>query len=154
VIYEGACYRARCDTARDPTYVGDWVCIAAAGRNGVDGITPIVRGTFKASETYQRLDIVAYNKGSFIARQDDPGPCPGDGWQLLTSYGKRGERGEQGPRGERGPQGERGERAPSIVSWRIDRASYLAVPVMSDGLEGPALQLRSLFEEYNEAARG
>jgi hypothetical protein len=50
--------------------------------------------------SYQRLEIVAYNKGSFIARNDDPGPCPGDGWQLITAHGARGEKGAQGPRGE------------------------------------------------------
>jgi len=50
----------------------------------------------------------------FIARRDDAGLRPGDGWQLLASAGKgggRGERGEQGARGpasKRGPKGEPG----------------------------------------------
>ena len=50
----------------------------------------------------EHSDIVALNGGSFIARHDDPGECPGSGWQSLTLPGKRGER---GPHGERGPAG-------------------------------------------------
>jgi hypothetical protein len=53
-------------------------------------ITP--RGLYKPDETYLELDIVALNGGSFIAKCDDPGPCPGEGWMLLTQRGKRGGR--------------------------------------------------------------
>jgi hypothetical protein len=40
-----------------------------------------------------------------------------------------------------------------IASWQIDRANYIAVPVMSDGREGPPLELRSLFEQFHTEAR-
>lgn len=70
---------------------------------------------------FQRLDIVAFDGASFIARRDDPGLCPGDGWQLIAAYGARGEKGLLGPRGERGDMGECGEPAPRIVAWLIDR---------------------------------
>ena len=113
-----------------------------------------MRGTFDPRASYKRLNLVAFNKGSFIARYDDPGPCPGDGWQLLTAHGARGQRGEAGPRGERGPSGEKGDPAPTIVRWEIDRASYQALPVMLDGTLGPPLALRGLFEQFHEESRG
>jgi hypothetical protein len=86
------------------------------GRDGKDGHTIVPRGTWSESESYGALDIVALNGGSFIALQDDPGLCPGDGWQLLTSPGKRGREGERGPRGEKGEKGERGEPGPKVVA--------------------------------------
>jgi hypothetical protein len=124
-------------------------CLATAGRagrDGIDGRSVRVRGTYDPAETYAALDIVALNGGSFIARRDNPGPCPGTGWQLIASQGKR------GPKGERGLQGIPGA-AVFIASWQIDRANYIAVPVMSDGREGPPLELRSLFDQFHMEAR-
>jgi hypothetical protein len=40
-----------------------------------------------------------------------------------------------------------------IQKWHIDRDNYTAVPVMSDGREGPPLELRSLFEQFLTEAR-
>jgi hypothetical protein len=154
VVHEGATYQAQRDTARAPPHNDDWVCLACTGHHRVDGLSPSVRGTFDPQGTYKRLDIVAFNKGSFMARHDDPGSCPGDGWQLITAHGVRGEKGSQGPRGERWPAGEKGPPGPTIVGWQIDRANYQAVPVMSDGTEGPPLALRALFEQFHEEARG
>jgi hypothetical protein len=54
-------------------------------------------------------------------------------------------------RGEKGPKGDKGDRglaAPAIIGWQIDRASFTATPVMTDGSEGPPLELRGLFEQY------
>ena len=40
-------------------------------------------------------------------------------------------------------------RSRSLVrDWKIDRARYLATPIMSDGREGPPLELRGLFEQF------
>jgi hypothetical protein len=36
----------------------------------------------------------------------------------------------------------------TISGWKIDRTSYVATPVMSDGSEGPPLELRGLFEQF------
>jgi hypothetical protein len=150
VAHEGSAYQAQSDTARAPSHHKDWVCIAAAGREGIDGLSPMVRGTFDPKVTYTRLDIVACNKGSFIARHDDPGPCPGDGWQLIAAEGARGEKGSPGPRGAQGAKGEKGEPGPTIVGWQIDRPKYQAIPVMSDGTEGPPLELRNLFVQFDD----
>ena len=103
-------------------------------------------GLFSDKETYKALDIVALNGGSFIAKKDDPGSCPGAGWQLIASQGKRGDKGERGLQGISGV-------AVFIASWQIDRDNYIAVPVMSDGREGQPLELRSLFEQFHTEAR-
>jgi hypothetical protein len=143
---DGATYQALRDTAEQPGQSKDWVCIARAG---LDGRSLDVHGLFDADATYKRLDIVALNGGSFIAKKDDPGPCPGAGWQLIASQGKSGQKGE---RGERGLQGLPGM-SMVIASWQIDRANYIAVPIMSDGREGPPLELRGLFDQFHLEAR-
>lgn len=147
VTHRGSTYQARCDTAREPPHV-DWVCLARAGvdgKDGRDGFSLNVRGTFKAAESYRAFDIVALNGGSFIARRDDPGDCPGGGWQLMSMPGRRG---QQGPRGERGPAGPTGPTGCAIKSWQINWERYQATPLMSDGSEGPTLELRPLFEQF------
>jgi hypothetical protein len=150
VIVAGATWQAKKDTGKAPPHE-DWICLAHAG---VDGVSPTVRGTYDPKEKYQRLDIVAFNKGSFIARKHDPGSCPGEDWQLITSYGKRGERGPPGVQGLKGDRGPPGDPALAIKSWKFFPAKYIVVPIMADGREGPQLELRSLFEQYNEERRG
>src|SRR5215831_6831707 len=88
----------------------DWVCLARAGR---DGLTPTIRGTYDAYGTYNKLDIVASDGAAFVATRDDPGLCPGNGWQLVSRPGKPGRRGENGAVGPRGERGEEG--APAVV---------------------------------------
>jgi hypothetical protein len=153
--HKGSLWQARKDTGKEPPHK-DWRLIAAAGRDGIngkDGRGFFVRGTFKADETYFYLDIVAKDGGSFVATKDSPGPCPGDGWQLFASRGSRGDKGQVGERGPKGEIGPAGKAAPMIVSWNIDRAAFRAVPVMSDGSEGPALELRALFQEFQMQTR-
>jgi hypothetical protein len=131
----------------------DWICLALAGQ---DGVSPKVCGTYNADTAYEHLNIIALNGGSFIAKCDDPGACPGDGWQLLTSPGRAGKPGEPGPKGERGLKGDkgvRGEAGLSIVAWEVDRSMFHALPVMSDGSKGPVLELRMLFEQFQIEAR-
>ncbi len=113
VRHLGATWQAQRDTGHAPPHA-DWACLAQAGADGAEG--PIgrgleVRGTWAASEVYAHLDLVALGGSSFVARQDDPGPCPGPGWQLVASAGGRG---RQGDRGERGPAG------PRVIALRVD----------------------------------
>ena len=144
VAYDGGTFQAKRDTGQPPSHA-DWICLATAGR---DGNSIIVRGTFDEAADYQRLDIVAFNGGSFIALKDAPGPCPGPGWQLFASPGKRGIAGPKGERGERGAKGDPGLSGATICGGTIDRARYLATPLMSDGCQGPPLELRELFQEF------
>jgi hypothetical protein len=41
----------------------------------------------------------------------------------------------------------------TIRDWKIDRTRYVATPIMSDGNEGPPLELRGLFEQFWLEAR-
>jgi hypothetical protein len=36
----------------------------------------------------------------------------------------------------------------TIRDWKIDRTRYVLTPVMSDGRDGPTLELRGLFEQF------
>ncbi|HVI65475.1 MAG TPA: hypothetical protein VM910_23270 [Bradyrhizobium sp.] len=141
VAFGGSTYQAKRDTAQLPG-TGDWTCLARAGR---DGESLTVKGTYNPRDTYACRDVVAYNGASFCARKSAPGTCPGPDRQLLAKIGKAGPRGERGIMGLRG---ERGEAAPAIHAWEIDRARYVATPIMSDGSSGPALELRALFEQF------
>jgi hypothetical protein len=149
VCYNGSLYQALRDTAQAPGG-SDWICLALAGRHAQ---TPRVRGTYKPGEQYHKLDICMTGGSSFIARKDDPGECPGPDWQLLASRGKTGDKGQPGPRGPQGERGEKGDPAPEVLGWEIDRANYSAVPIMSNGKDGPALNLRGLFEQFETETR-
>jgi hypothetical protein len=149
VTHADALWQARCDTVHAPPH-SDWICLALAGRNGADGCSPNVCGTYNACEKYERLDIVALDGAAFIARRDNPGSCPGDDWQLLSRQGRPGRRGERGERGPRGEKGEKGESGAAVVSWQLDPERYRISPLMSDGEVGPMLELRPLFERYHE----
>jgi len=151
VTYEGGTFQAKCDTAVHPLSLGlvhdDWTCLAIAGRNGA---SLKVVGTHDPQKKYLALEVVAKDGGTFVARKDDPGDCPGEHWQLMSRQGARGiagPKGDRGPEGKQGLQGPAGASAPTIKSWKVDRRHYLAIPIMSDGSEGPALELRALFDQ-------
>src|SRR5262249_925907 len=141
VTFAGSTYQAKCDTAQVPG-TADWTCVARAGR---DGESLTVRGTYSPRDTYAHLDVVAYNGAGVCARKSGPGSCPGPDWQLIAKIGKSGPRGERGLMGLRG---ERGEASPAIRLWELDRARYVATPIMTDGSRGPPLELRGLFEQF------
>lgn len=122
--FAGATFQAVRDTAKPPPHA-DWHCLAAAGHNGKDGRSLQVRQTYDPSKTdYQELQIVALNGGSFVARRDNPGPCPGEGWQLIASQGKRGDKGE---RGERGIKGDKGDPGLPVVKMAVDGEGLLTL---------------------------
>jgi len=104
-----------------------------------------VCGLFDPERQYRKYDLASLHGAEWRAKCDAPGPLPGEGWALGSKAGERGKRGEIGPRGERGMP------AASIAEWRV--RDYRAVPVMSDGSIGPALDLSALFAQYHiEAA--
>ena len=86
VRHDGGLWQALCDTVHAPPH-DDWICLARGGR---DGITPNIRGTFDVYSKYRKLDIVAMDGASFVAKHDNPGICPGDGWQLMSKQGRQG----------------------------------------------------------------
>jgi hypothetical protein len=150
VTYDGGSYQALRDTGEPPDNETHWQCLAAPGR---DAKSIRHRGTFKENEDYMAHDAVALNGASFLALHDKPGRCPGPGWQLLASPGKRGVAGERGPQGELGPAGPPGKDAVKLARWTLDRATYTATPVLSDGSCGPPMDLRALFEQFWDEVR-
>jgi hypothetical protein len=150
VTYDGGSYQALRDTGEPPENEAHWQCLAAPGR---DARSIRHRGTFKEDFDYAAYDAVALNGGSFLALHDKPGACPGPGWQLLAGPGKRGGAGERGPQGDRGSTGAAGlpgKDAATIVCWTLNRAAYTVTPIMSDGTSGPPLNLRGLFEQFQD----
>ncbi|HEY2243470.1 MAG TPA: hypothetical protein VGH47_04500 [Xanthobacteraceae bacterium] len=144
VTHKGSCWQAACDTARQPGTSADWLEIAAGG---APGGTFKIRGTWRAEEKYRALDVVTLDYGWFVARQDDPGPIPGPGWQA----GPVGRRGEKGIAGERGGKGDPGKSAPHWIGLKAD--GYSLTAVMSDGAIGPRISLFSMFEQFEAELR-
>jgi hypothetical protein len=144
VVADGALYQAERDTAATPPHT-DWRIITRAGRDGEDALSFRIEGTYDPAAAYRRLSIVTLNGSSFVARDDDPGPCPGDGWQLLASAGKRGQQGQKGERGERGPTGPLAT-VPRITSTNID-AGYNLNLLYTDGSRD-IIPLRPAFEQF------
>jgi hypothetical protein len=101
-----------------------------------EALSQRIRGTFDPQANYTSNDVVACNGASFIARRNDPGACPGSGWQMIAAQGKRGIAGERGTPGRD---------APRITGWVVDRNAYTVTPRFSDGSLGPLLELRELF---------
>ncbi len=160
VVHGGGTYQAKCDTAKMPGH-DDWLVLAAPGVDGKDGRDGINGKSFRVRDTYgstvidyQALDIVTLNSTWFIAKKDNPGQCPGPDWKAgpVGKQGKPGEKGAQGIAGIKGVQGDKGAPGLEIVGWKLDK--YTAIPVMSDGSEGPALQARALFEQYDADRSG
>lgn len=122
VTHEGALWQAVRDTGRAPPHE-DWICLAAPGRDGADGRSFTIRGTHSPEAEYKALDVVALNGASFAARMDDPGPCPGDGWQLMASQGKPGRPGERGV----GMKGDPGPPGPPVRGFSVDGDGVLTL---------------------------
>lgn len=80
--------------------------------------------------------------------------------QEAARVASRGEAGIQGPRGipgppgPSGPAGQRGDAGPRPAGFITNPDDFSAVLQMSDGLPGPTLRLRSLFEVYDSQAGG
>jgi hypothetical protein len=122
---------------------------SVVGPPGPPGPEPYVGevcGLFDETREYRKYDLVTMHGAEWRAKCDAPGPLPGDGWALAAKAGERGKRGEIGPRGERGMPAP----ALTIAEWVV--RDYRALPVMSDGSVGPALDLRMLFEQYHDEA--
>lgn len=100
VAHCGGLYQAQRDTGKEPPH-DDWICLASPGRPGKDADQIELKSTFDPEAEYKRLNIVALNGAAFMARKDDPGPCPGEGWQVIAMRGKPGKPGES-IKGDRG----------------------------------------------------
>ncbi len=120
VTHDGGVFQALRDTGKAPPH-DDWRCIVPAARAGRSFN---LRATWSPEESYRHLDVVVLDGGAFAARRDDPGPCPGDGWQLIVARGKPGRPGDRGPQGERG---DRGEPGPAVTSFELDHTGMVTL---------------------------
>ncbi|MGH3630268.1 MAG: hypothetical protein ACRDRL_22855 [Sciscionella sp.] len=91
--------------------------------------------------------IVALNGGSFVARLNNPGACPGDGWQALCFQGKKEPVGPKGDRGERGLPGS------SITDCEIEPERYTLILNHGDGTS-LHIDLRPFFQTYDAECNG
>jgi len=154
VAHNGALWQALQDTAKTPG-TNEWICLAMAGvdgkdgrdgEDGAEGKSMTIKETFDPAQKYKALDVVTMDNRWFVAKHDEPGPCPGHGWKAGPGIGKTGRPGERGPQGAKGEQGLMQE----IVTWDINRVTYEVVPVMANGERGPVLALRDLFAQFQE----
>jgi hypothetical protein len=84
---------------------------------GINGRSFNIRGTYSREILdYRHLDVVAMDGSSFAARRDNPGPCPGEGWQLIAQKGKPGQKGERGF----SIKGDKGDPGQPVVDLSID----------------------------------
>lgn len=137
---DGSTWCARRDTAARPPH-DDWAPVAMAG---IDGISGEARGLYDPDAAYLKLDRVAMDGSEWIARQDDPGPLPGDGWMLSAragSKGKTGDRGLMGPPGDKGADG--------IGIAEVTVRDFSVILEMTDGRTS-RIDLRGMFERYHQ----
>jgi hypothetical protein len=131
VTHRGATWQAIRDTGTEPPS-DDWRILAAAGCAGDEGRSFRVRGAWEAAGAYERLDVVVRDGSSFAALCDAPGPCPGEGWQLLARSGRAGPPGPRGADGERGYPGLPG---PAAVAFEVDPDTAIQTLRFADGTE-------------------
>jgi len=122
--HAGALWQASRDTGKAPGGA-DWLCLVPKAEDGAPAPRFRIRGTWdERASNYTELDIVAVNGASFVARCDNPGPCPGDGWQLWAKQGKPGQPGEKVVRTDPGPR---------PVSFVVDEDQVALTLALDDG---------------------
>jgi hypothetical protein len=146
--HNGAAWQCLVTTATEPKDGSQWICTSAPGKDGEDGRGLRVRSTYRPGGSYKALDMVMLNGSSFVAKVDNPGPCPSDNWQIVALQGKRGEKGETGV-GERGPKGD----SVKITDWRISPEGFKVLPVTSDAADHAWLDITPLLIRYHAEAR-
>lgn len=120
---------------------------------GKVSVTP--RGEYQENTSYEPLDVVAFNGGSFMALRDVMGVTPVDGadWMQIA---KQGETGPQGKQGIQGPQGDKPVRG--VDYWTaedrapIEEATQNANDAARNGVRTDAAQ--ELSEAQQATARG
>jgi hypothetical protein len=93
-------------------------------------------GTYDVEKTYHALDVVTLNATWFAAKHDNPGPCPGAGWQA-------------GPTGKRGKDADNKE----VVRLRDEvRTLRAEVKSLRAVLEGDAVDLPGTWPKEHRNA--
>ena len=144
VAYDGGTFQARRDTGQPPSLP-------------TGSVSPLPAATARASRCAARSTgpqtITALTLSLSTAAASSRSRMPlvparvpvGSLSPARASAARAGEKGERGPPG---PKGDPGASRATILGWKIDCACYLATPLMSDGSDGPQLELYRLFEQF------
>ena len=68
--------------------------------------------------------------------------------------GRDGRDGVNGAQGPAGPKGSRGQRGFETTGWLVDEAEYCITPLYYDNSQGPTLNLRGLFAQFQRDTEG
>jgi hypothetical protein len=95
VVRDGAIFQAQEQTGKE-WHQADWLCVV---EKPADGRSFEICDTYDPNIVYRALSVVTLNNSWFIAKRDNPGPCPGEDWKS-GPVGKRGKEGLPGFAGE------------------------------------------------------
>jgi hypothetical protein len=91
VVRDGAIFQAQEQTGKE-WHQADWLCVV---EKPADGRSFEICDTYDPNIAYRALSVVTLNNSWFIAKRDNPGPCPGEDWKS-GPVGKRGKDGVPG----------------------------------------------------------
>lgn len=135
VTHGGQAWQALADTATEPAEGAHWALLAARGRDGA-GIEP--QGRYDPAIGYRKNDAVAFDGSLWLAKFDEPGPLPGDGWMLAARAGGKG---RPGDRGLQGPPGA------GVIEARVEG---MTIVLGTDDGRGVRIDLRPAFIAFLE----
>lgn len=106
-------------------------------------VAMVNRGEWQSGQTYNKLDIVAYNGSSYTPVKDNvTSQPPSADWTLLAAkgdtgvQGPKGEQGEQGPVGPQGPKGDTGAQGPKGDTGDTGKAATIQIGTVTTGEPG------------------
>jgi len=114
------------DPALIQQLVEDAVAQIPLPADGKDAYPGQACGLHDPAAAYRALDIVSFNGSGWIAKVDNPGELPGDGWMLLAQRGKPGKPGDPG---------KEGRAASEVVALYTDPKAMQLILTKDDGTE-------------------
>lgn len=103
-------------------------------------VAMVNRGEWQSGQTYNRLDIVAYNGSSYTpVNNNATSQPPSADWTLLAAKGDtgvQGPKGEQGPVGLQGPKGDTGIQGPKGDTGDTGKAATIQIGTVTTGEPG------------------
>lgn len=143
--HNGSTYYAKAITAHAPDDDNEaWAIVAQKGDDAYPGAA---KGLFNPDEEYRARDCVAHDGSLWMARRDNPGQCPGEGWMLAAKAGSKGKPGEQGPPGPAGPRGATGRGIAGEPE--LDLKNYRWIIPTTDG-EPIILDMKPMFQRFHD----
>lgn len=149
-VHNGCAFYCRATTAHVPHDENEaWVIIAQKGDDAYPGQP---KGLYDENGEYRARDTVAKDGSLWMARRDDPGPLPGDGWMLAAKAGSKGAPGPAGPSGPQGPKGKDGVGIDLSKEPTIDTKNWRFIIPLTNGTNmtlDMEPMLRAFWDEVN-----